>query len=330
MNTTFLYKYQPQTLDEFHLDADFLELIKVHVEMDNLNLLLVGNSGCGKTSLIQTIIRTYYGGAYDADNVLVINSIRDKGVNYYRTHVKTFCQTCSLIKGKKKIIVLDDLEHVNEQSQQVFRSCLEKNGNNVHFIASCSDTQRVIDNLKSSLSLMKMYPVTNEVMREIGGRICEREAIRLTDDAHHFLVRTSNHSIRTLLNYLEKSKLLSFDCDEITLEMAQSMCTNISFSDMEAFTREARGGRLNASVEVLYRLFDRGYSVIDILDSYFIFVKMSDALTEDEKYLVVELLTKYVSMFYTVHEDEVELAFFANRLTALLKGAAAGAVNVKK
>lgn len=319
MKTTFLYKYQPKTLDEFHLEGDFIELIKVHIEMDNLNLLLVGNSGCGKTSLIQSIVRSYYGDAYNAENIMIINSIHDKGITYYRTHVKTFCQTCSLVRGKKKIIILDDLEHVNEQSQQVFRSCLEKNSSNVHFIASCSDTQHVIDNLKSSLSMMKMYPVTNQVMREIGDRICEREDIRLSDAAAQFLVRISNHSIRTLLNYLEKSKLLSFDYEEIDLDMAQAMCTNISFSDMEQFTKEARAGRLNDSVAILYRLFDHGYSVIDILDSYFIYVKITESLTEDEKYLVIKLLTKYVTMFYTVHEDEIELAFFSNRLTALLK-----------
>ena len=319
MNTTFLYKYQPKTLDEFHLEEDFIELIKIHIEMDNLNILLVGNSGCGKTSLIQSIINTYYGDAYDPENILVINSIHDKGISYYRTHVKTFCQTCSLVKGKKKIIVLDDLEHVNEQSQQVFRSCLEKNSNNVHFIASCSDTQRVIDNLKSSLSLMKMYPVTNKVMQQISHRICKKENICITDEATHFLVKISNHSIRTLLNYLEKSKLLSFDYDEISLDMTQAMCTNISFSDMELFTQNAKNGDLNESIAILYKLFDQGYSVIDILDSYFIFVKITNILSEDQKYAVIKMLTKYVTMFYTVHEDEVELAFFANRLTKILK-----------
>lgn len=318
MSTTFLYKYQPKSLEEFHLDPDFIEIIRVHLEMDNLNIMLVGNSGCGKTSLIQSIIRTYYGDAYSSENILVINSIHDKGISYYRTYVKTFCQTCSAVKGKKKIVVIDDIHHINEQSQQVFRSCLEKNSNNVHFIASCSDTQRVIENLKSSLSMMKMYPMTNDVMLRVTRGICKEEGINISDSAAEFLVAISNNSIRTLLNYLEKSKLLSFNYDKITLEMAQSMCTNISFSDMETFTLHARQGDINGGCRTLYQLFDRGYSVIDILDTYFIFLKITDTLTEDEKYVVVKLLTKYVTMFYTVHEDDIELAFFTNRLSLLL------------
>jgi DNA polymerase III delta prime subunit len=50
--------------------------------------------------------------------------------------VKTFCQTCSVIKGKKKIIVLDDIDLINEQSQQVFRNCIDKFSHNVNFISS--------------------------------------------------------------------------------------------------------------------------------------------------------------------------------------------------
>lgn len=319
MNTTFLYKYQPRTLDAFHLDGDLVELIKTHIEMDHLNLLLVGNPGCGKTSLIQTIIRTYYGEKYDPENILTVNSIHDKGVSYYRMHVKTFCQTCSLVQGRKKFIVLDDIEHVNEQSQQVFRSCLEKNTKNVHFIASCCNTQRVIENLKSSLSLIHMYPVTREVMKGISRDICDAESIQMKEEATDFLIDISNHCIRTLLNYLEKGKLLSFEFDEIDLKMAEQMCTNIPFTDMVLFTQEVRRGRLNESIALLYELFDKGYSVIDILDSYFMFVKLTDLLDEDEKYVVIKLLTKYVTIFYTIHEDEIELALFTSQLIQLIE-----------
>ena len=48
------------------------------------------------------------------------------------------------IKNKKKIVVLDDIDIINEQSQQVFRNCIDKFSHNVHFISSCSNTQKVI------------------------------------------------------------------------------------------------------------------------------------------------------------------------------------------
>ena len=119
--------------------------------MNNLNILLVGNSTSGKTSLLNTVIKDYYCGISEkeyVDNVLYINSLKEQGINYYRTDVKTFCQISSSIKNKKKIIVLDDIDIINEQSQQVFRNFIDKYSHNVQFISSCSNIQKVIESLQ--------------------------------------------------------------------------------------------------------------------------------------------------------------------------------------
>ena len=92
MDLPFIYKYQPLYLKDFEIDDEAYLLIKTLITMDNLNILFVGDSGSGKTSLISAIIREYYGVAYN-DNVLSINSLKEQGISYYRTEVKTFCQT---------------------------------------------------------------------------------------------------------------------------------------------------------------------------------------------------------------------------------------------
>ena len=73
--------------------------------MNNLNILFIGNTASGKTALLNALIREYYSGYNQkqfSENVLYINSLKEQGINYYRTDVKTFCQTCSIIKNKKK------------------------------------------------------------------------------------------------------------------------------------------------------------------------------------------------------------------------------------
>ena len=59
MNTPFLKKYQPQKFKDFIIDKDYIDVLSTLVEMDNLNILLIGNTGCGKTSLLDAIIREY-------------------------------------------------------------------------------------------------------------------------------------------------------------------------------------------------------------------------------------------------------------------------------
>ena len=126
MELPFIYKYQPLFLKDFEMDEELLTLIRTLISMDNLNVLFVGDSGCGKTSIISAIVREYYDGKVLSDNVLCINSLKEQGISYYRTEVKTFCQTSSSVSGKKKIVILDDLDVINEQSQQVFRNCKYK------------------------------------------------------------------------------------------------------------------------------------------------------------------------------------------------------------
>ena len=317
MDLPFIYKYQPTTLQEFEMEPDLLQLIQTLISMNSLNILFVGGSGSGKTSLIKAIVKEYYGGRKDVqENVLAINSLKEQGIAYYRNDVKTFCQTASLISGKKKIIILDDIEIINEQSQQVFRNCIDKYSHNVHFICACSNTQKVIDSLQSRMTIVKLKTLGIAKLQKIVQKICLLENITVLPEAETFILQISNHSVRTAINYLEKCKLLR---KPITLEIANKICTNISFQAFANFTTYLTVDRnLAAAVKVMYDMYDRGYSVMDILDNYFLFIKTTPLLTEEQKYKIIPYLCKYITVFHNVHEEDIELALFTNNLFQLL------------
>ena len=60
MNTQFLKKYQPLFFKDFTIDKEYIELLNTLNKMDSLNILLVGNIGSGKTSILYATIREYY------------------------------------------------------------------------------------------------------------------------------------------------------------------------------------------------------------------------------------------------------------------------------
>ena len=314
MELPFIYKYQPLFLKDFEIDEELLILIKTLITMDTLNVLFVGDSGCGKSSLIQAIIREYYGNCSEKGNVMSVNSLKEQGISYYRTEVKTFCQTSSLIPGKKKILVLDDLDIVNEQSQQVFRNCIDKYSHNVHFIASCNNTQKVIDSLQSRMTIMKVKVLYTHNLMKILKKICKIENIHVDPDAEKFVLSICNNSVRILINYLEKFKLLSRD---ITIKLATEVCTNIAFQEFVTYTNLCKDGDIRSATELMYKLFDKGYSVMDILDNFFLFVKTTTLLTEVDKYRIIPSICKYITIFHDVHEDEIELALFTNNLISI-------------
>ena len=312
MNLPFIYKYQPLFLDEFEYENELLLLIRTLLKMDNLNIIFIGDSGCGKTSLINVIIREYYGKQIQHDNILIINSLKDQGITYYRNDVKIFCQTSSSIVGKKKILILDDIDNINEQSQQVFRNFIDKYSHNVHFISSCNNSQKVIDSIQSRLTVIKIKAPHHTNLIKIINKISDKENIVLDDECKKFILSISNNSIKILINYLEKLKLINLP---ITLELVSDVCTNITFKDFEIFTKFCKFEKnIVSAVNLIYKLFDKGYSVMDILDSYFLFVKTTDVLTEDEKYKIIPIICKYITVFHNIHEDEIELALFTNSL----------------
>ena len=314
MELPFIYKYQPLFLKDFEIDEELLILIKTLITMDTLNVLFVGDSGCGKSSLIQAIIREYYGNSSEKGNVMAVNSLKEQGISYYRTEVKTFCQTSSLIPGKKKILVLDDLDIVNEQSQQVFRNCIDKYSHNVHFIASCNNTQKVIDSLQSRMTIMKVKVLYTHNLMKILKKICKIENIYIKPEAEKFVLSICNNSVRILINYLEKFKLLSRDID---VELATAVCTNIAFQEFITYTNLCKDGNIRDATILMYKLFDKGYSVMDVLDNFFLFVKTTTLLTEGEKYNAIPSICKYITIFHNVHEDEIELALFTNNLISI-------------
>ena len=58
---------------------------------------------------------------------------------------------------------------------------------------------------------------------------------------------------------------------------------------------------------------------MDILDNYFIFIKNNTILTEEQKYKIIPYLCKYITIFHSIHEDEIELSLFTNNIIKELK-----------
>lgn len=310
----FIEKYTPQRLSEFHIDPKINNAFKILIDSGNLNLILFGCMGCGKTSLLNAIIREYYGFLPEPEyrqNILFINNLQEQGINYYRSDVKTFCQTSSLVKKKKKIVVIDDIDMINEQSQQAFRNCIDKFSHNVCFLASCTNNQKVIESIQSRLTMIKLPPTSKPHLAEIFHHIANQEEIVFEHEATDFILSICDNTIKILINYIEKCKLLD-QC--IDYETAIKICSDIDIKTFDEYTQFIKSGNLNDAIKIMYSLVEDGYSVMDILNNYFTFVKITDKLGESEKFKIIPVICKYITTFHEVHENDIELPLFSNDL----------------
>lgn len=317
MKKLFNIKYQPKKIDDFELNNQMKDLFKNLIVMNNLSLMLIGNSGSGKSTLINVLINEYYKDINEDNknsNIMIINTLKEQGIQYYRNEVKTFCQIPCSIKKKKKIIILDDIDLINEQSQQVFRNCMDKYIHNVHFICSCSNTQKVIESIQSRIITIKLNSFSKDNLKKIITKIKINENIKITNDAEETLLTISNNSIRILINYMEKFKLIN---QEITRDKVEKLCTNINFHDFTMYITLCKNKNLKEALKIIMNIYDSGFSVIDILDNLFVFIKQNNDLLEVHKYELIKLLCKYITIFHNIHEDEIELCLLTNNIVNL-------------
>ena len=149
-------------------------------------------------------------------------------------------------------------------------------------------------------------------MIKIIEKIKKTENIQISEDAEEFVLNVSNNTVKILIIYMEKFKLYN---EYITLELAMQMCTNISFFSFDDYILCLKNNQLDNAIQILYSIYDKGYSIMDILDSFFLYIKITHLLNEYEKYMVIPFICKYITIFHNIHEEEIELALFTNNVS---------------
>jgi hypothetical protein len=89
---------------------------------------------------------------------------------------------------------------------------------------------------------------------------------------------------------------------------------------MNLYFQYLQENRLEEGIEILFNLYHDGFSVMDILDSIFNYVKMERVdIHEETKYKLIKYLCKYITIFHEIHEEEIELALFTNNIIKLFR-----------
>jgi len=318
MNELLITKYIPTTINDIiynkHVIPDITSLIKIK----NIHLLLVGKSGTGKSTFLSVIAKDCISHHPENEkNIFYINNLLELNILQCRTELKIFCQTRSLGTARK-IVCIDDMDHLSEIHQLLISNYIDKYGGSIQFICSCSNKKKITDVLYSRLIRIHLKTVSFEDMRELFDLVCSNEKLLIEDTAKQFILHLCNGSFRNMISYLEKCLIMKSQI--ITLSISKKICTNIDYSTFKEYTQLCISGKLyniHQSILIITKLFYSGYSVIDILDEYYIYIKYSE-LSDVQKYKIMEIITRYITLFYDGCENQIELALFTNNLMVAL------------
>lgn len=315
MDDLIMNKYKPTCIEEYIYDNNIKFSLNTMIDMDEMSFILHGANGCGKTSLLNCIVQQYYENNNKTnENILYINNISDQGINYFRTDVKLFCQSNCTIPNKKKLILFDDFDQINDQSQQVFRNYIDKYSNKIGFIITTSNLHKIINSIQSRFLVIDLTKPSKDEVKLMCSKIIDNENIKIDHNMIDTIIDLTNNNFHSIFNYLEKIKLI----DSEKIQSITDILTHINHSLFDSYFNNIKNKILHSAIDTLLYLFNDGYSVIDILDELFIYIKRTNILSEEEKYKIIPVICKYITIFYDIHEHEIELVFLTNNLMKIL------------
>ncbi len=204
-------KYRPKTIDEMVLDEDIKDYFK-NVGNLNQNILLVGNSGIGKSTLAKIIVNDILKCEY-----LYINASDENGIDTIRNKVCNFIMSMSL-DGLPKVVILDEMDGQSVQAQQALRNLMEEYYDTGFFILTANFNHKIIEPLRSRCASFHLSYDYKDYIKHVAG-ILKKESVHIDSNTLTY-IRDFYPDFRKCLNDLQKQKdnVEHINCKNVKLD----------------------------------------------------------------------------------------------------------------
>ena len=318
MTNLLINKYEPKYLKDFNYEEDYNDYINNISNNTNLNILLVGNMGSGKTVLIDSILHNYYGIENIKrikNNILYISSLKEQGISFYKNDVKSFCQSTSELYNKKKSIIIDNLDGLSDINQNIFKIHMDTYSKKVNFICSCTNLNKISSVILNHFLVIKIKPIDKDQLKYIINKICDNEGYNISQELRDNIIKYSNYSIKLLINNLEKYRLLY---DKVNYS-ADNINNNILVRDLQEYYDYClKKDRDNAYKKIL-SIYEDGYSTIDIIEYMYTNLKLNEDFDINYKHKIIKILSKYLLTINNINEDELIIYYITNDIIDIIE-----------
>ena len=115
---------------------------------------------------------------------------------------------------------------------------------------------------------------------------------------------------------MTKFVLIMFLCSAVPGNECQLIATPIN--DFKTYLSLCSNNKIKEATKFIISICNNGYSVIDILEEFFSFIKNHSNLEDKYKYQIVKIICSYIHIFNNIHEDQIELIFLTNNIIKIL------------
>lgn len=158
-------KYRPSSVKDCILPNYVKKLVSTIIETGEVpNLMLIGSSGLGKTTLAKSICAEL-----DIDYLMLNASIggTESGIDALRNNIQKFASTRSLMNTKRKVVIFDEADNLSSHVQPALRNFMEEYSNLCGFILTCNYPSKIIEALHSRCTKIDFNVLLNDERKEL-------------------------------------------------------------------------------------------------------------------------------------------------------------------
>jgi len=253
----FTYLLRPKVFDDFvgqpHLASQESPLRRLLQNEQMPHSFFYGPPGCGKTTLARIIANELDAPFYEFNATSVkIDQLR-----------KIFTQYENALQ--KPLIFIDEVHRLAKNQQEVLLPVMETNAALVIGASTENPYFSLTAAMRSRSMLFELKAHSDEDLRALAKRACDKEQLSLEDEAMRYLVISSNGDARSMLKLLE---FVSVGKKDITLEDLKALRphslndgtgeASVHYDLISAMIKSIRGSDPDAAVYYLARLIEGG------------------------------------------------------------------------
>ncbi|KAK7205706.1 P-loop containing nucleoside triphosphate hydrolase protein [Myxozyma melibiosi] len=275
-------KYRPVLLNDIVGNIETVERLKIIARDGNMpHIIISGMPGIGKTTSVLCLARQLLGENYK-EGVLELNASDERGVDAVRNRIKTFAQKhVNLPPGRQKIVILDEADSMTAAAQQALRRTMEIYSSTTRFAFACNQSNKIIEPLQSRCAILRYARLTDAQVLKRLKEIIDAESVQYNDDGLKALIFSAEGDMRQAINNLQ-STVAGFGY--VNEENVWKIVDSPHPADVQAMIKSCQLGDIDSALDILRRrLWDKGYSAVDIIGTMFRVVKTVDGLSEPER-----------------------------------------------
>ena len=214
-------RYRPLSLGDVVGQSQVTEPLMSALKANKIShaYLFIGPRGCGKTSVARILAHEINNFSYTVEDdyvdIIEIDGASNRGID----NIRELREKAAIAPtaGKYKVYIIDEVHMLTKEAFNALLKTLEEPPKHVVFIMATTDAYKVPVTITSRAQTYTFKLADKQVMFDFLKSVCEKEKIKISDEALMLVVKRGGGSFRDSLSLLDQISTLS--SENITKEL---------------------------------------------------------------------------------------------------------------